>query len=232
MIEQLHTAAADCENVRSIVGQPVNVLSSLAMSGLGIWLLWQARHWHDRTRKRSLLAVGIALVSTGIGSAAFHGPGGWIAHVLHDVTITALPLAAAVALEAERRAIDSTRWFGALMAMTVLTRMITPDAHIPATALAFGWLGFAIYKRRSELPLRRGWLGAAALTLIAARVFFELSRTGEVLCRPDSVLQGHAAWHILVAVSVVLTAKALSLLPDATGPATTGGRTSLAPRRP
>ena len=31
-----------------------------------------------------------------------------------------------------------------------------------------------------------------------------LSRTGAPLCRPDSLLQGHALWHVLTAVGAAL----------------------------
>ncbi len=201
----------DCEFIRDVIGQPANVVSSLAMSAMGLWLLVRARAWPTAERRRSLALVGWSLVSTGIGSAAFHGPGGWSAHVLHDVTITALPVAAAVALEAERRNIDLVRWFGAVMAVVVLARMAHPLTHYPLTALAFGWLGYAVVHRR---PLvRAGWLAAAALCLVLARVFFQLSRTGQVLCNPESLLQGHAAWHLLAGVGVVLVAKGLSMVP-------------------
>lgn len=54
----------------------------------------------------------------------------------------------------------------------------------------------ALHRRsvRRPPPLAVVALGAA----IAVNV---LSRTGAPLCRPDSLLQGHAAWHVLTAVA-------------------------------
>jgi hypothetical protein len=44
---------------------------------------------------------------------------------------------------------------------------------------------------------------AAALTA-AASVLHAASRTGRPLCRPDSLLQGHALWHVVSAIAVVV----------------------------
>ena len=41
-------------------------------------------------------------------------------------------------------------------------------------------------------------VGAVAVTL------YTLTRTGAPLCRPESVLQGHAGWHVLTATALVL----------------------------
>ena len=55
---------------------------------------------------------------------------------------------------------------------------------------------------------QRGLIGrppAAALATGAAAVVVNvLTRTGAPLCRPGSLLQGHAAWHILTAVALAL----------------------------
>lgn len=52
--------------------------------------------------------------------------------------------------------------------------------------------------RRRRLP-RPPVLGVVALG--AAVAVNLLSRTGAPLCRPSSLLQGHAAWHVLTAVA-------------------------------
>ena len=45
---------------------------------------------------------------------------------------------------------------------------------------------------------------AAVVALALAAVVNVLSRTGAPLCRPDSLLQGHAVWHVLTAVGAAL----------------------------
>ncbi|MGH9210949.1 MAG: hypothetical protein ACRD2C_09735 [Acidimicrobiales bacterium] len=48
-----------------------------------------------------------------------------------------------------------------------------------------------------------GWPPAPALIAAAAGILVNaLTRTGAPLCRPDSPLQGHAAWHVLTAIAV------------------------------
>jgi hypothetical protein len=52
----------------------------------------------------------------------------------------------------------------------------------------------------------RGTIGrpppVAMVTMAAAVAVNVLTRTGAPLCRPDSLLQGHGAWHVLTAVAL------------------------------
>ena len=65
---------------------------------------------------------------------------------------------------------------------------------VPLAALAVAWW-------RRSFP-RPPALAVVALALGA--VANVLSRTGAPLCRPDSLLQGHALWHVLTAVGAAL----------------------------
>lgn len=58
-------------------------------------------------------------------------------------------------------------------------------------ALALAW-------RRRTFP-RPPWLAAVALAAGGAANL--LTRTDAPLCRPDSLLQGHALWHVLTALA-------------------------------
>ena len=73
---------------------------------------------------------------------------------------------------------------------------------VPLAALAVAWW-------RRSFP-RPPALAVVALALGA--VANVLSRTGAPLCRPDSLLQGHALWHVLTAVGAALW---LACWPDA-----------------
>jgi hypothetical protein len=46
------------------------------------------------------------------------------------------------------------------------------------------------------------WLVAAAVLFLTAWGVWIPSHTGGLLCDPDSLLQGHAAWHLLDAGAV------------------------------
>lgn len=49
-------------------------------------------------------------------------------------------------------------------------------------------------------------LWAAVAALAVGVVVFVLSRTGGPWCVPDSLLQGHAVWHLLTALALALWA--------------------------
>ena len=73
---------------------------------------------------------------------------------------------------------------------------VAHDGSIVALAVAvpLGW------RRR---PLR--WPPTAVLVTGAAAIAVNLlTRTGAPLCRPSSLLQGHAVWHVLTAVVIAL----------------------------
>lgn len=57
-------------------------------------------------------------------------------------------------------------------------------------------------RRRSETTARLGLGVAAAGTLLLAFVIWNLTKT--LWCDPESLLQGHAAWHLLDAVAAFL----------------------------
>jgi hypothetical protein len=59
----------------------------------------------------------------------------------------------------------------------------------PAAALAVAW-------RRRAFPRPPS---AAVVAIAAGAVINLLTRTGAPLCRPESLLQGHALWHVLTA---------------------------------
>ena len=80
-----HVAVSDCERIRpGFIAQPVNTASSLAYCAAGAWILLSG----PRTRRRA--SLGIAALAAGIGSVAYHGPGGRGGKWVHDITASAL----------------------------------------------------------------------------------------------------------------------------------------------
>jgi hypothetical protein len=85
-----HVAASDCERIRpGLIGQPANTASSLAfvLAAAPIWRRAQA------TGRKPWRSVAIALAFEGLGSVAYHGPGGRIAKLVHDAGIVGLAAA-------------------------------------------------------------------------------------------------------------------------------------------
>jgi len=65
----------------------------------------------------------------------------------------------------------------------------------------------ALYRRR-RLPPEPKPFRVALTSFGIAAVFFALGRTSSSLCNPDSPLQLHGAWHLLVALSLAAYGRA------------------------
>ena len=82
-----HVAASDCERIRpGLIGQPMNTVSSLAFVAAAIPIAKRARE----ARSPAWSAVAASAALAGIGSVAYHGPGGRMAKAVHDAGIVAL----------------------------------------------------------------------------------------------------------------------------------------------
>lgn len=93
-----HVAVSDCEQIRpGLVGQPANTVSSLAFVAAAVPIARAAR----RRGRPAWLAVAAATAIEGLGSVAYHGPGGRQAKRLHDAGIVALVATLAVAVAAD-----------------------------------------------------------------------------------------------------------------------------------
>ena len=145
-----HIAVSDCERARpGLIAQPVNTVSSLAYCAAGAWVL---RRPHTLRR----LALGISAIAAGVGSVAYHGPGGRAGKLVHDSSAAAL-------------------------AATIAVALVTGPVSVRQRLATLGCLGAGVAVHAS-------------------------SRTDRVLCRPDSILQGHALWHALGAAAVLTVA--------------------------
>jgi hypothetical protein len=77
-----HVAVSDCERIRDgFIGQPANAASSLAFIGAAVPLWKRGGAWRW---------VAAALAFEGVGSVAYHGPGGRFAKFVHDIGIVGL----------------------------------------------------------------------------------------------------------------------------------------------
>lgn len=174
-------ASSDCELIRSgLLDQPVNALTSLSFVVVAAVM-----------RHRPVLAVLAAL--TGIGSFLYHGFGGGLAHWLHDTSLAML----LVGLVAERR--PAVLAGAALILGVGFT--IAPESSVVLTGMV-AVVAAGILVRAGVLADRRSMTALAVLGLGA--VVGALSRSGGPLCYPDSVVQGHAVWHMAAAAALVI----------------------------
>lgn len=199
--------AADCERIRGgLLAQPANALSAawLCVAGLAI-----AR----RTRPHPHAGlVGAVVAAAGVGSVAYHGPGGRLAGWAHDATITAMLGVICLEDVCEVRP-DLTRpatavWT-AVVAGTGALLAVRPDTIRAVSAL---FAGSALVAELSARQLarqdhRRAHRTAEAL-MAAALVAYVAGRTEAVTCRPDSWLQPHGLWHTLSGAAMTAWADA------------------------
>ena len=119
----------------------------------------------------------------------------------------------ALAYALMRAARRGTALFLGLFAMLLLACEVVERMHLSLPVvdntgnLVFGTLLFLAIavevrlRRHGDRTLDARWVAAAVGTIAVAFVIWNLSKTGSVLCRPHSPLQGHAAWHLLCAVA-------------------------------
>jgi Ceramidase len=198
-------AESDCELLRDgLVAQPVNTLSSLAYVVVGVWILLRITRG-DVPRRGVGVALGAATISVGLGSVAFHGPGGDGGRFVHDFSIAALLL---VVIGSDLVVLRSS-WLPAALgaAGAAVVLVVAPDSSNAVTAvLAVVAAGaeLAVY-RIGKLPITttdRVAYGIAAAALALAATAQLLGRTDGPLCTPESLWQGHAIWHVLTAVAL------------------------------
>jgi hypothetical protein len=145
-------------------------------------------------------AFGGAIAATGLGSFIYHGPGGRLAEWLHDAT--AACLVAFVPVENLRAvrgapASEALAAYGMSCAAIALLLRIRPSA-LPYVSTAL--LLAAVTTQRQALEHRRVTPAdrLSAALFAAGALSYVAGRTGSPLCRPDSRMQLHGVWHVLV----------------------------------
>lgn len=195
----------DCEAIHDgWLLQPVNAVSSLAFSLAGVLLMAWARSavGHERLLR---LVFGTAMIATGVGSFLFHGFDSDVTQFLHDITFLVTVWILAVINVAEIRrwsrpvgwgivAVGSGTFSVVLLLQPLATNVLT--VVVSAALVAADLLLW----RRGESRSTAYWLALGAMLL--AVIAFVLGRSSGPLCDPESILQGHAAWHLLAAASI------------------------------
>lgn len=215
----------DCERIVSgFLGQPANTVSSLAFLVSAAFIVIVALR-RDRTTRAVLLVLALAVAANAVGSFARHGPDPSWAQWAHDAAIMAVLLLVAVHALGRRRGWRPTVEIGAYalglaavgLGLAVIHGASDPFAGTLAAGAVVGEIATVSGDRRTPPPgaPRNGAvaraIGFAAIAL--GGVAFLLGQTGSPFCRPDSMFQWHALWHVLVAVSLVAYAYALSVRP-------------------
>lgn len=202
---------SDCEQIRTgPIAQPVNTLSSLAYVACGGWVVARGR----QAGRPAAVGFGVLLGAVGAGSILYHGPCPPGAQQAHDSSLAAalglVVLHNTAAVAGRQRTVPSVVQVAAAVgaAVPVLPTGRFTNQVVAVLGLAAGATeAVAVRNHRAKSPS-----AAAAISLALGVIINGLSRTGGPLCRPESLLQGHAAWHLLSAASLAAWARG-ALLP-------------------
>jgi hypothetical protein len=206
--------AAVCEqHAAEFLGQPANAVTSVAFVVAGAGMLVARRRSSTRynasTRDRQTVVFAVLASGIGVGSFIQHGPNpDWQAFA-HD-----LPLATVMVFVAVDAVSDLTGhelppayWFIPSVAMVPVVAAGATASTTAQAALATAAIGLNLVRARRHPALRRPLYSALA-ALAAGAVIGTLSdRTS--LCQANSVLPGHAIWHILAAAALWRLASAI-----------------------
>ena len=215
----------DCERiVSSFLGQPTNSISSLAFLVSAAWIVILAFRG-ERTTRVALFVFALAVAANAVGSFALHGPDPSWAQWVHDAAIMSVLLFIAVHALGRRRGWRPTVEIGAYalglaavgLGLVAIHGASDPFAGTLAAGAVVGEIATVSGDRRtppSVAPRSGGVARGVGLAAIAlGGVAFLLGQTGSPLCRPDSVFQWHALWHVLAAVSLLAYGYAISARP-------------------
>lgn len=163
-------------------GQPVATATSAAFLAAGAVIWWRRRD----------LPTSAAVALVGVGSILAHGPRPPGAEWLHDSTLLWV-LVWIILAETGRIRL----WPVGLAASAVLA--VTPSIADPSQAL----LGAMVVYLQVRSPLLRR-LRLTTVGLLGIGALVGRLADGGIWCDPDSVLQGHAVWHMAAAAALTI----------------------------
>ncbi|HEX6256048.1 MAG TPA: hypothetical protein VFZ70_09575 [Euzebyales bacterium] len=199
--------AADCERIRpGPIAQPANTISAALLAATGAWIARHNRH------HRHAWLVGGTVAGAGVGSVAYHGPGGRLGGWAHDATIAAMLGVICLEDVSEVRP-DLARVATAVYAVAIAgisALLATRPTSIRAVSALLA--GAATVAEISARRVARGDTArshrVAEALMTAALVAYAAGRTGAPTCRPDSWIQPHGLWHNLSGAAIAAWAHA------------------------
>jgi len=199
-----------CEmpRVGALLLQPANSLSSFGFvfAGLLMFLMARSRDWMSAFPPLAASILGVAAIIVGIGSLLLHATltlWGQFFDVLGMYLISGFFLVSALAKWRnipDRRALV---YYALLCAVLVGILYALPEVRrwLFAVILGIAILVELVFARSLRPNVRTGYYVAGLIANIVAFTIWNLDQRGQ-LCQPDSLLQGHAVWHLLGAVAL------------------------------
>ena len=205
---QVEGCFCEADQSTESVRQPANAWSSFAYVVVGSWILVGAAVATAGGPYQPLIgaAVGVNAVIIGVGSAFYHASltfTGQFFDILGMYLLAVLMLVYAL-----QRVLgwSLTRAVGVYVALSValaIVQVAWPDTrrYLFALVLLVALGVELIYRRRAAPKIQTLWFHLGLGLFALAFLVWILDTTG-VLCAPNSLVQGHALWHLLGAAAV------------------------------
>jgi len=212
-----------CERFRSgLIKQPANTWSNLAFAVVGFGVLADLaispRREDNRMRRERFYTAwyGLLALYLGPGSMVFHASYTWWAGILDGVAmyvwLSFVLVYNLVRLFEVSRLVAFSLW-AAINVSWFALRVTLPNegSAVSTSTLLFVTLLCVMLASNVAVLLRgrervalssHGWLGASLLCFGCGMAVWLQSGTGQPLCKPESLWQGHAAWHLCAALAV------------------------------
>lgn len=188
--------------------QPANSLSSLGFVFIGFLMILMARSrdWMSAFSPLAASILGVAAIIVGIGSVLLHATltlWGQFFDVLGMYLVGGFFLVSALA---KWRSIPDRRamiYYALLCIVLVAILYMLPEVRrwLFAVILLAAIVLELVHARPLRPQVRTGYYIAGLVANIVAFTIWNLDQGGQ-LCAPDSLLQGHAIWHLLGAVAL------------------------------
>jgi hypothetical protein len=203
--------ATFCEQYRAgFLGQPASAVTSVAfvLAGAGI-LVARSRSAAGISGRDRQVVYSVLVAGIGLGSFIQHGPHpDWQAYA-HD-----LPLAAVLVFVATDaicdlagRELSDMWWLVPSAAMVPVVAWGSTASIVAQAAMAAAAIGVNLVRIRWRPQLRKPVITALVTAAAGVVISWLMDRTW--LGGPNSVMQGHAVWHVLAAAALWRLAPAI-----------------------
>ncbi|MFF2114529.1 hypothetical protein [Rhodococcus koreensis] len=192
------------------IAQHAAAVTSLAFVVAGLAVLV------GRRRDAPSITYGLLIVAVGVGSLVQHGPDPPWQGYAHDIPIATLLAYIAVDAASDRfgRRLSPVWWLVVSLLMIPTVAAGPTASTIVQALLAAAAVGLCLERARVRPELRRTTIVAAVLVASGALLGAVGDRTS--ICRPGTLLPGHALWHVLAAAGLWRLAPTIGSSADTT----------------
>jgi dihydroceramidase len=202
-----------CELPRAdaLIVQPSNSWSSYgyAFAGFLMILLSQSRNWTSGFHRHAAAVFGLTAIFVGLGSVLLHATltlWGQFFDVMGMYLTSGFMLVSAIARWRNLSVRGAVLLYLALVGVLLAVLFLVPEVRrsLFAVVLIAAIALELVFARPRRPAVKLSFYLAGIATKAVAFTIWNLDQHG-LVCQPESLVQGHAVWHLLGATSLWLT---------------------------